>query len=276
MTSEKVLKGGFPEAVPELPETEPGYSYMWLLEDGTLWDSAQAVTSDLDVIAKHYISDFYVTVSMSRDDQGNAILRAEWHSEVDLATFEYEWSFGGSEYATNQECKPVEYGIYIARVTAYDADGVEAYSYCEFDYQSAHTVTFQFPDGSVRTYEVEHNQCLTEIPPLEAPENYRYIWVEDSDRGYGADTMTPITEDVTYKAVLVMTGMTADVGYIDMSNINSPSFSYKDRFVVKLGNFEETEYRFGKLLSAVSQMVEGDRGTIDVSPEGEKTVFSPY
>ena len=71
-------------------------------------------------------------------------------------------------------------------------------------------------------------------------------------------------------------GMTADVGYIDMSNINSPSFSYKDRFVVKLGNFEETEYRFGKLLSAVSQLVEGDRGTIDVSPEGEKTVFSPY
>lgn len=71
-------------------------------------------------------------------------------------------------------------------------------------------------------------------------------------------------------------GMTADVGYIDISNINSPSFSYKDRFVVKLGNFEETEYRFGKLLSAVSQLVEGDRGTIDVSPEGEKTVFSPY
>ena len=71
-------------------------------------------------------------------------------------------------------------------------------------------------------------------------------------------------------------GMTADVGYIDMSNINSPSFSYKDRFVVKLGNFEETEYRFGKLLSAVSQLVDGDRGTIDVSPEGAQTVFSPF
>ena len=71
-------------------------------------------------------------------------------------------------------------------------------------------------------------------------------------------------------------GMAADVGYIDMTNINSPSFSYKDRFIVKLGNFEETEYRFGKLLSAVSQLVEGDRGTIDVSPEGAQTVFSPF
>ena len=70
--------------------------------------------------------------------------------------------------------------------------------------------------------------------------------------------------------------MAADVGYIDMTNINSPSFSYKDRFIVKLGNFEETEYRFGKLLSAVSQLVEGDRGTIDVSPEGAQTVFSPF
>ena len=72
-------------------------------------------------------------------------------------------------------------------------------------------------------------------------------------------------------------GMAADVGYIDMSNINSPSVSAtSDRFVVKLGSFEETEYRFGKLLSAVSQLVEGDRGTIDVSPEGAQTVFSPY
>lgn len=71
-------------------------------------------------------------------------------------------------------------------------------------------------------------------------------------------------------------GMAADIGYIDMTSINSPSFSYLGRFVVKLGNFEETEYRFGKLLSAVSQLVEGDRGTIDVSPEGESTVFSPY
>lgn len=71
-------------------------------------------------------------------------------------------------------------------------------------------------------------------------------------------------------------GMAADVDYIDMTNINSPSFSYLGRFIVKLGNFEDTEYRFGKLLSAVSQLVEGDRGTIDVSPEGAETVFSPY
>ena len=71
-------------------------------------------------------------------------------------------------------------------------------------------------------------------------------------------------------------GMAADVGYIDMTNINSPSFSYLGRFIVKLGSFEETEYRFGKLLSAVSQLVEGDRGTIDVSPEGAQTVFSPF
>ena len=71
-------------------------------------------------------------------------------------------------------------------------------------------------------------------------------------------------------------GMAADVGYIDMTNINSPSFSYLGRFIVKLGSFEETEYRFGKLLSAVSQLVDGDRGTIDVSPEGAQTVFSPF
>lgn len=71
-------------------------------------------------------------------------------------------------------------------------------------------------------------------------------------------------------------GMAGDIGYIDMTNVNSPSFSYLDRFIVKLGDFSETEYRFGKLLSAVSQLLEGDRGTLDVSGEGAATVFSPY
>ncbi len=71
-------------------------------------------------------------------------------------------------------------------------------------------------------------------------------------------------------------GLYGDITYLDMTNVNSPSFSYLGRFTVQLGGSGDTEYRFSKLLSAVSQLTENDRGTIDVSGDGAATVFSPY
>jgi cell division protein FtsQ len=71
-------------------------------------------------------------------------------------------------------------------------------------------------------------------------------------------------------------GMYQDVDYIDISSVNSPVFSYLGRFKVELGEQGDTQARLGKLLSAVSQLTENDRGTIDVSGEGAATVFSPY
>ena len=71
-------------------------------------------------------------------------------------------------------------------------------------------------------------------------------------------------------------GIYADVGYLDVTNVNSASFSYLDRFTVKLGGAGETAARLQKLVSAVSQLREDDRGTIDVSGDGAATVFSPY
>lgn len=59
--------------------------------------------------------------------------------------------------------------------------------------------------------------------------------------------------------------MTGDVTEIDMSNISSPSFDYLGRFRVKLGGNENVDYKFQVLLSAVSQLLPGDSGTIDLS-----------
>ena len=43
---------------------------------------------------------------------------------------------------------------------------------------------------------------------------------------------------------------------------------------MKLGANDNTEYKFGKLLSAVSQLSADDSGTLDVST-GEKVIFNP-
>ena len=71
-------------------------------------------------------------------------------------------------------------------------------------------------------------------------------------------------------------GLYGQVNYIDMTNLNSPTMGFLGRFTVKLGESGETEYRLAKLLSAVSQLTEYDRGTIDVSYDGEQVVFSPF
>lgn len=69
-------------------------------------------------------------------------------------------------------------------------------------------------------------------------------------------------------------GMVGDVTWVDVSAAANPSFDYLGRFTVKLGSYENTEYKFGMLLSAVGQLTAGDRGTIDLSID-KKAHFSP-
>lgn len=68
--------------------------------------------------------------------------------------------------------------------------------------------------------------------------------------------------------------MHGDVTKIDMSNIGSPSFSYLGRFTVKLGDYQNVDYKMELLLSAVSQLKAGDYGTIDLSAD-KRANFTP-
>lgn len=70
-------------------------------------------------------------------------------------------------------------------------------------------------------------------------------------------------------------GLTGSVTRIDMSDAANPKFDYTERFTVELGPQGDTEYQFGKLLGAVAQLTENDRGTIDLSLEGARAIFSP-
>lgn len=60
-------------------------------------------------------------------------------------------------------------------------------------------------------------------------------------------------------------GMLGDVTQIDMSSVANPSFDYLGRFTVKLGAYENVEYKFQVLRGAVAALSEGDRGTLDLS-----------
>jgi len=71
-----------------------------------------------------------------------------------------------------------------------------------------------------------------------------------------------------------MVNMTEDVSELDLSNPANPSFEYLDRFTVKLGPNENTEYKLRMLLSALLQLDDDITATIDIS-EGTAVHVSP-
>ena len=64
------------------------------------------------------------------------------------------------------------------------------------------------------------------------------------------------------------------VGSVDFSNPNQVEFTLDDKYTVRLGNDSSVEYKFGMLISALSQLLEGDVGIINVS-DGNTAHFSP-
>lgn len=69
-------------------------------------------------------------------------------------------------------------------------------------------------------------------------------------------------------------GLAADVTAIDVSDPQNATIEYQGRFTVKFGENKDVEYKFGKLLSAVSQLNEDDGGLMDLS-DGNKVYYNP-
>lgn len=69
-------------------------------------------------------------------------------------------------------------------------------------------------------------------------------------------------------------GMTAEVDRLDLGNPANPTFRYADRFTVKMGTNDNTDYKLRMLLSAVTQMEPELTGVIDLS-EGTSVHVSP-
>ena len=68
--------------------------------------------------------------------------------------------------------------------------------------------------------------------------------------------------------------MSGDVSEVDMQNPADPTFRYLDRFTVKMGPNDNTDYKLRMLLSAVAQVDSDLAGTVDLS-EGTAVHISP-
>ena len=69
-------------------------------------------------------------------------------------------------------------------------------------------------------------------------------------------------------------GLISKVSEIDLSDPSNPVLEYDGRFTVRFGERDDTEYKFGKLLSAVSQLTAEDSGIMDLS-DSDKVSFRP-
>lgn len=69
-------------------------------------------------------------------------------------------------------------------------------------------------------------------------------------------------------------GLEEEVTAIDVSDASNPLIEYQSRFTVKLGALDDTEYKFAKLLSALSKLTPDDAGTLDLS-NSNKVIFNP-
>lgn len=69
-------------------------------------------------------------------------------------------------------------------------------------------------------------------------------------------------------------GLVGSVPELDMQNVANPSFQYTDRFTVKLGANENTEYKLRMMLAAVNQIDPGETLVLDVS-DGSTVYASP-
>ncbi len=69
-------------------------------------------------------------------------------------------------------------------------------------------------------------------------------------------------------------GLYTRVGRVDFSDPEHVEFTLSDKYIVRIGNASAVDYKFGMLISVLSQLLEGDVGIINVS-DGNTAHFSP-
>ena len=103
---------------------------------------------------------------------------------------------------------------------------------------------------------------------LKKPEAGKPLEAVKADAGKLAE-LTAILQE------LYARGITKDVQDIDLSDATNPSFTYLDRFTVRVGENENIGYKLGMLMSAVEQLSDYETGTIDLSVDDKRAYFSP-
>ena len=69
-------------------------------------------------------------------------------------------------------------------------------------------------------------------------------------------------------------GIISKVEAINISDYDCPTFEYDGRYFVNFGRYDDTEYSFSKLLSAIDKLSDDDAGTLTIL-DGNKVTFNP-
>lgn len=121
----------------------------------------------------------------------------------------------------------------------------------------------------LNTIDVSEASLMPRIKGIEIDSAKTGDQMEPSDE---ADDKLDYLIEILYQ--IQARGLVSSVGEIDITDAANPVFEYDGRFIVKLGARDDTEYKFGKLLSAVSQLMPDDSGTMDLY-DSNKVSFRP-
>ena len=179
-----------------------------------------------------------------------------------------------------------------------DRFGAASHIFAELPYIDTVTVTRQLPNHILITvseskaaacvtfedgrYAVNHNgKVISAVDDSEAeglirvtgikvkePKPGTQLEAEKEDAGK-LETLIALMQEMSSRSLL------PDVQDIDLSDATNPSFTYLDRFTVRIGENENIGYKLGMLMSAVEQLNDYESGTIDLSVDDKRAYFSP-
>ena len=101
-----------------------------------------------------------------------------------------------------------------------------------------------------------------------------------SDPAVGEELAPAEGEEARFEFLLALASqikgrdLVADISAIDVSDPQNATVEYQSRFTAKFGENKDIEYKFGKMLSAISQLGEDDGGLFDLS-DGNKVYYNP-
>ncbi|MBQ9686409.1 MAG: FtsQ-type POTRA domain-containing protein [Oscillospiraceae bacterium] len=127
-------------------------------------------------------------------------------------------------------------------------------------------------DHSCKVLGKANDDELAGLIPIEGIDPGTLMIGEPLQTADGDDEIVNYIAEVLYQ--LEARGLYNQVEHVDFSDPRNVEFRYADKYTIRIGDSSNVEYKFGMVMSVLSQLMEGDVGIINVS-NGSTAVFSP-
>jgi len=179
-----------------------------------------------------------------------------------------------------------------------DRFGAASHIFADLPYIDTVTVTRQLPNHILITvtessavaavdydgqlYAVNHNgKVISAVDEAKAEGLIRVSGIELTEPKPGAqleaekadagklETLVALLQEMFARELV------KDVQDINLSDAMNPTFTYLERFTVRVGANKNIGYKLGMLMSAVEQLSDYESGSIDLSVDDKRAYFSP-